>query len=356
MLRILARFLAVVLAALFVCTTVAVVFLRPLGTTMLEPQTYKKVLREEHVAERLPELAADTIARAMNAAGKKAERATTAAPGDFGGWLEAFSAQDTQALIGAVLPADYVNGQFDSAIDQFFGYMNSAAPKPSVKLSLVDLKQRIAGGVLEETYVKVLQGKPACAGGTVTELPVGCCPPAERLPEVRAQFREMVKPAASEMADSVDLFDARGLSQTEQVYRAMDAFRAKLRTSALVARWSWLVSVALLVGVAVFGVRSFRGLLLWWGIPCLIAGAVAAMAALPSATAANWFFRYAIAPQLPPEVPVLAVTAVLGLVTAVAQVVLSAALKSAAWLGVGGLVAVIVSPLFKTKAKPPALR
>jgi hypothetical protein len=36
-------------------------------------------------------------------------------------------------------------------------------------------------------------------------------------------------------------------------------------------------------------------------------------------------------------------------------VVLSAALKTAAWLGLGGLVAVILSPLFKSKPKPPAL-
>jgi hypothetical protein len=357
MLSFLARFLAVVLAALFVCTAVAVVFLRPVATQLLEPRTYKDVVRDQRIGERLPELAADTIGRALTSAGKKPERATTAGAGDFGGWLQAFSTQDTQTLISAMVPADYVNGQFDSVIDQLFGYVNSAAPRPSVKISLVDLKQRLSGGVLEDAYVKLLQGKPPCVGdqGTAAALPVGCCPPEERLPEVRAQFRAMVEPAAKELADSVDLFAAKDGAQAERVYRGMDAFRARLRTSALVARWSWVLAVVLLAGVGVFGVRSVRGLLLWWGLPCLIAGVVAAVFALPGAAMGGWFFRIVIAPLLPPEAPVLAVEAVLGLVMAVAQVVLGAALKSAAWLVLGGLVAVILSPLFKTKAGPPAL-
>ena len=360
MLRFLARLLAVVLAALFICTTIAVVFLRPVGTRMLEPQTYKDVAREQRVAERLPELAADVIGRAMTAAGRKAERATTATEGDFAGWLEAFSTQDMQRLISAVLPADYVNGQLDGVFDQFFGYMNSEAPKPSVVLSFVDLKQRISGGVLEDEYVKVLQSKPPCADAAgAAALPVGCCPPVDRLPEVRARFREMVLPAVADMPDSVDLLGGLDYVRIPRLLGSVDVpldqVRLRLQRVASVTRWLWLASAVLLVGVAVFGVRSWRGLLLWWGIPCLIAGVVAAVFALPTATMANWVFRELIAPQLPPEVPVLAVETVLGLVTAMAQVVLSAALKSAAWLALGGLVAVLVSPLFKTKAKPPAL-
>ena len=49
MMRFLARFLAVVLAAAFVVATVAVVFVRPFGTRLLAPQAYKDVLREKQV-------------------------------------------------------------------------------------------------------------------------------------------------------------------------------------------------------------------------------------------------------------------------------------------------------------------
>ena len=77
MLRSLARLLAVVLAALFVCSTVAVVFLRPAGARLLESQTYKDVVRTERIGERFPDLSADLIGRAATGS-KNAERASTA--------------------------------------------------------------------------------------------------------------------------------------------------------------------------------------------------------------------------------------------------------------------------------------
>ncbi len=351
MLRFLARFVAVVLVAAFVVAAVAMVFVRPLGTQMLSPQTYKDVLREKKVAERLPEIAAETITAATAAAAKSAESDANVEREDVSGFLSGFTQSDLQTLIGAVLPTDYVRGQTEGAIDQFFGYVNSDVSRPSVKLSLVDLKQRLSGGVFEDAYVKVLQGKPPC-GADLKALPTACCPPADQLPELRRQFREMVAPAVKEMPDRVDLFEARESAQADAVYGMVGKLRDRLRWFAFAARWSWVLPVLLLLGVAVFGVRSFRGLLLWWGVPCLLAGGFAVVCALPSAAMGDWFFVIAIKPYLPAEVPLLAVQTVLGVVTGIAKVVLGAALKVGMWLALGGLAAVVLS--FFCKAKPKA--
>ncbi len=354
MLRFLARFVAVVLAAAFVMATVVAVFVRPLGTRMLAPQTYKDVLREQRVAERFPELAAETITKAVAAANRQTgPEAGGDGAVDFGAFLSGFSPADLQTLIGAVLPADYVRAQTDGAIDQFFGYVNSAAAQPSVVLSFTDLKQRLAGGVLEDAYVQVLQGKPPC-GPDTKALPSACCPPADQLLELRRQFRDMVGPAVQELPDRTDLFAVRESSQAEAAYAMMAQVRNRARLAATLARWSWVLPAGLLVGVAVFGVRSFRGLLLWWGIPCLLAGGFALVCALPGALLGDWCFRVFVKPALPPEVPVLAVEAVLGVVTSVAGVVLGAALKAGLWLAGGGLAAVVVSFFFKTAPTPPA--
>lgn len=352
MLRFLARFLAVVLAAAFVVVTVAMVFVRPLGTQMLAPQTYKDVLREKKVAERLPEIAAETIAAATAAAGKDAKAGANVEREDVPDFLAGFTRADLQTLLAAALPADYVRGQAEGAIDQFFNYVNSDSPRPSVKLSLVDLKQRLSGGVLEDAYVKVLQGKPPC-GADTKSLPSACCPPADRLPEVREQFRTMIKGSVKEMPESVDLFEARESAQADAVYGMVGKLRDRLRWFAFAARWSWVLPALLLLGVAVFGVRSFRGLLLWWGIPCLLAGGFAVVCALPSAAMGDWFFVVAIKPYLPPEIPLLAMQTVLGVVTAIAKVVFGAVLKVGTGLALGGLVAVVLS--FFCKAKPKAV-
>ncbi len=354
MLRFLARFVAVVLAAAFVMATVVAVFVRPLGTQMLVPQTYKDVLREQRVAERFPELAAETITKAVAAASRQAGPEAGDGAVDFGAFLGGFSTADLQALIGAVLPADYVRAQADGAIDQFFGYVNSEAAQPSVVLSFADLKQRLAGGVLEDAYVQVLQGKPPC-GPDTKALPSACCPPADKLPELRRQFREMVGPAVREMPDRTDLFAVRESNQAEAAYAMMAQIRDRARLMATVARWSWVLPVGLLLGVAVFGVRSLRGLLLWWGLPCLVAGGLVLICALPGAVMGDWCFRVFVKPALPPEVPVLAVEAVLGLVTSIAGVVLGAALKAGLWLAGGGLAAVVLSFFCKPKPAEPAV-
>jgi len=61
-----------------------------------------------------------------------------------------------------------------------------------------------------------------------------------------------------------------------------------------------------------------------------------------------------IVPQLPKEIPAATLAAVVGLVTAVVQQLLGAALKVGAVLALGGLGAVIVSPFFKAKPQPVA--
>ena len=350
MMRFLARFLAVVLAAAFVVATVAVVFVRPFGTRLLAPQAYKDVLREKQVAERLPELAAEMLAKGIANCGGPAKPGAGETAGDFSGFLSGFEQADLETLIGAALPADYVRGQLDGAIDQFFGYVNSDAARPSVKLSLVDLKRRLSGGVLEDAYVKVLQTKPPCTEAPAG-LPVACCPPAERLPEVRERFREMIAPAVKEMPDSVDLFAVRDGGQADRVFAMVGQVRGRLRIYATLARWGWVVPVVLLLGVAVFGVRSLRGLLLWWGVPCLIAGGVAVMCALPGAALGDLFFQWLIKPQLPAEVPAEAVEAVFGVAMAVVQVVLGAALRTATYLAFGGGAAVVLSFFLKSKPK-----
>jgi hypothetical protein len=303
------------------------------------------VLLEKQVAERFPEIVAETIGKAAASARKNGGPEAERADGDFGALLADFSQADLQTLIGAALPADYVRAQCDEVIDQFFAYVHSDAARPSVKLSLVDLKNRLSGGVMEDAYIRVLQTKPPCASEP-RSLPTACCPPAERLPELRERFREMISPAVREMPDSVDLFDERTAGSAEAVYATLAKVRGRVQVLAVIARWSWVAPVLLLVGVAVFGVRSLRGLLLWWGVPCLLAGGFAAICALPGAGMGDWFFRLVIAPSMPADVPVLAVQTIVGVIAAIVQVVLGAALKSAVWLAVGGLVAVVLAFFF----------
>lgn len=349
MLRFLARFLAVLLAAAFVLTALGALFLRPLGTRLLEPATYRQLGRDRQLAQQLPTLAADTLDKALQSARRGAP---PAAAEDFASFLGGFTPPEVETLLRAALPADYVQAQLDAVVDQFFHYLDSTAPRPEVRVSLADLKRRLAGGVLEDTYIQILSTKPPCPGAAAA-LPTTCRPPAEQLPAIRDRFREMIVPATAELPDEVDLFAARDTAQAQHLYTALAAGRDRLHTFATVARWCWILPVLLLLGVALLAVRSLRGALLWWGVPCVIVGGAALVLALPGAAMGDWVFRWFVAPHLPAKVPTLAVEAVLGLVTGLAQVVFGSVMKSGLWLLLGGFAAVIVAFVLRRRTTTP---
>lgn len=64
-------------------------------------------------------------------------------------------------------------------------------------------------------------------------------------------------------------------------------------------RLSLVVPGVLLLLIGVFGVRSFRDLLRWWGIPLLIAGLVALVISVLSMPLFNWFLRTYVEGQIP---------------------------------------------------------
>ncbi len=338
MLRFLARFIAAVLAIALFFSLVVVAFVRPAGTVLLAPQTYKDVLRSNQVPERLPVVLAETIAKVAAQEGLSQRSADQPETDNPGALLARLPEEELKKLATALLPADEVRAQLESVVDQSFVYLQTDAVKPEIVLSLAGLKQRLAGDAIEQAYLAALPGGPE-AGASA---------------ETRSRFREAVQQAIKEIPDSADLFAMRDPNQAAQVYAAMSELRGQLQVLGTIARWCWAVPVLLALGVAVFGVRSVRGLLLWWGIPCLLAGGVAALFALPGAAAGSAVFDVLLKSSLPPEAPAFAIEMVVGLISGVVAAVFAPALKFGLWLAGGGLVAVVLS--FFCRAKPPALR
>jgi hypothetical protein len=71
--------------------------------------------------------------------------------------------------------------------------------------------------------------------------------------------------------------------------------------------------------------------------------------ALPSASITYWLCVTLVGPQLPPQIPALILDTALGLLTSAMEVVLGVVLVHASWLGLGGLIAVLLAFLFKSK-------
>jgi hypothetical protein len=351
MLRFLARFVAILCAVAFVFFTVPGVFFYAAGTRILQAQTYKDALIRERIYERYPELVADIARR--EAQGGRAQDAAAVA-------LAQLTPADWRSLLGATVPATYLQQETEHGLDRIVEFLHSDASTPSVPISLAELKQHLVSPEAERAYTDMLQSKPLCtpqqledAGG----LPVGCRPPPERMPQVLQAFRSAMHSVADTMPDTLDLF-APGFADPGARTRMATLVEARgtLRRIERWAQWSPAVPAALLLLIALFGVRSLRGWLLWWGIPCCLAGSVAAVLAFPVAPITRWVFSSFVVPAVPAEVPPLLAETMFGLVTAVVQEVMTAALTPACIMAAGGLLCMIAARFLKSRAVPVAAK
>jgi hypothetical protein len=352
MLRFLARLVAVLCAIAFVFLTIAAVFAFAIGTRFMQARTYANALIRDHFYAKVPGIVADLAVH-----GAKAEQAASrGAENDALAMVAQLTPADWNSLFGAFAPPEYLQQQTESALEQYLGYLHSDEPVPEIQISLVELRKNLVGPRAEEAYLAMLATKPPCtpeqllgSGG----LPVGCQPPADQLPRVREAFRAAMRQAADQMPAQVNLLAPAAMPGRHTALEVPIKTRHVLVGIEYWAGWSPAVPGALLLLIALFGVRSLRGLLLWWGIPCLLAGIATALLALPLVPLARWLFSTLVVPSLPAQVPGVAVDALFGVITAPLQEMMIIVLKTGGGLAAGGLVCMIAAR-FCPRPAPPA--
>jgi hypothetical protein len=161
---------------------------------------------------------------------------------------------------------------------------------------------------------------------------------------------------ADQLPDSIELL--QGLDQLagpEGSVAELERIRTSIRLTELIARWSPVVPVALALLIVLFAVRSLRDLLLWWGVPCLVVGAIGSLLALSLISVGIGMMNGAALADLPANAPTALVEAIFGTVAAVIRAIMAPALWASLALAAGGFVAVVLAFIIRPKAAPPPL-
>jgi hypothetical protein len=319
--NLIAKFIALLLAALFVVTAVIALPLFNIGLHLFNPGVYKRALDQQGLYDRLPAIAAEQLYTQAHyagpplEAGSETQEATPEPDGGPPSTFENLTQAGWEQFLSTLLPPDWLKAQTEDALDQAFAILDSTEPAPEVTISLVEWKAHVTGEAGVNAFLQLVRVQPPCNPDElrkwvtegVTELPT-CKPPDDVLAAATPRIQMMLNDVVADLPDEADLsqaFKGEGEDESRETPPpdsdgAMQGPLPFLRTIRLGARLGLLIPAALLLLVALFAVRSWKGLMRWWGIPLLLAGLIGAALAVALLPVMKFGYVTFVAGRIPP--------------------------------------------------------
>ncbi len=329
-----ARIVAVILAALFIVTALAVLILFNIERQAFNPATYKGALTRGNFYQQFPFLLGDLLTRNLG----------NSAP-DF---MQRLTAAQWKDLVETLLPEQQLQGMTEESINQVLAYLNGETQTPQI--SLLPLKQNLAGPAGLNAALTIIHAQPDCTlqqiAAIIASLNQGelCNPPQAVLDLFKPVIQSELQATVTAIPDEVLIIpDANSPSQ--------QAGLELLRLLRLIIRLSPLIPLMLLLGITILAVRSFKGWLAWWGWPLLLTGLPGMVIGF---SGAPWFRAMAersLSKNLTISLPSEVVTSLRALVDAALREMLKPAGFESAALFLIGLLMVIVAGLLANREK-----
>lgn len=279
--------LATVCAILFIVAAIITLLLFHIERKLFVSETYKLAFETRQLYDRMPTVLAATV-----------QQVIAQNPGAYP-FLKELTIEDWQTTIATILPPEDLRAVANGALDSTFDYINSRTD--SAVISLVPIKARLIGDTGVEIVVQFLSTQPACTVEQLQQMALGffsgnialCNPPPQAMGLVRPLIQSQLQTVTSSIPDAVTIIPTTGTDP-----------RPRLHVIRSAVRFSPYFVFLLLLAVAVFGVRSFRDLLIWWGWPLMIAGVMSTFIALIGSPIISWLLQFLIQTQgmvfLPP--------------------------------------------------------
>lgn len=252
---IIARTIAVFLAVIFVITALAVLVLFNIERQAFNPATYKRALTGGNFYQQFPLLLGDLVTRNLG----------NSAPA----FMQRLTPTQWKNLVETLLPEQQLQTMTEESINQVLAYLNGETTTP--KISLLPLKQSLAGPGGLNAALDIIRAQPDCTlqeiAAIIASLSQGelCNPPRSILDLFQPVIQSELQVTAAAIPNEVVIIPNAN-SPTQQAGLEL------LRVIRLIIRLSPLIPLALLLGITILVVRSFKGWLAWWGWPLMLTG------------------------------------------------------------------------------------
>lgn len=407
----LARFIAIILAIIFVLAAVQALFLTGVERRLTSPDTYKAILNEQQVYSRLPRVLAEQLVMqaTYNPCQQNPLLCENASPefldcalsklgqerfdllrgglevltdtekdqlqpcirdfgpdlqqGSDGGtptFLKTLGIPEWELIIGKLFPPEELRATTEGLLDQFFGFLKGG--REDVVLSLGPFKNRLTGQAGLDAVIAVLKNQPRCTPESYEQMTASltgqdgemvlCAPTNEQLEPMIPLIQAQLGSLAASLPDAQVLLDAQSGENSNQAGPLGTGPRENLRSLRLMMRLSPVLPLAFLLLITLLTVRTPRSWLRWWGIPFLAAGLTALSAVAMTAAINNQIWLAFLAERIPPYISLGTLNLVQDVFRALIRALLDGMTFSAILLGLLGLGMWIASFFIKPKPEP----
>jgi hypothetical protein len=284
--------IAIGFAIVFVITALLALVLFNVQSHYLNPDTYKTVLEEQEMYDRLPAILSKQIAHSMtfNPCLENPEQCEGEGPGNDENngppdYLKNLSIEDWEQMLSLILTPAWTKSQAESVVDQFFAFLDSDEEKLTITVSLVGLKANLTGQEGMQFIRILIDAQPPCtetllgilldaaAGDFSPEQLLLCRPPEEIMDGLTPTMEAALEIVINDLPDQAILGKKIfGGDENASITAFNERSGISFRTVRTMLRFSPFLALICLVLLTVFAVRSLRDLLFWWGIPFTILG------------------------------------------------------------------------------------
>jgi hypothetical protein len=277
-------------AVSFIATAVIALFLFNLDRRAFTAKTYQRAFAREDFYNKLPSLMAEAMT------------ASTADQSQFPVVMRGMGREAWDAFFRTLLPPEVLQVMGNDVLNSTFAYLDHQSD--FVLLNLAPLKASLTSDAGAQAVLSLLGTLPACdlfqigqmtlnlfSGGQI-EL---CSPPAELHPMLAPVLQGQLQFTAAAIPDQVVIASAPPQNDPRQ----------RLKTTRAYMRISPILPITFLLGILIFGVRSLKDWLAWWGVPFMAAGGTAFILALLGAPIFGTVLQSILVSQMSAYLPIL---------------------------------------------------
>jgi hypothetical protein len=222
-------------------------------------------------------------------------------------FFQNLTGDDWKSILAIILPPDELKRMSESVLDGIFAYLDGDLDQ--VTLSLVGLKQRLSGSAGDDLILQLVTSQPPCTELDFSALISGiggeggfvlCNPPEELLSLVVFILRGQLDAALLGIPDEAVIIKpyTPSTSPADEGPFGSDPLGG-LRLVRFVLRLFPLMPLTCILLVTLFGVRSLKDWLRWWGIPFVFTGGIALGSGMIISPILNRVWTAYVAPRIP---------------------------------------------------------